>query len=62
MANKKLLVLGATSATGQLIVDRAQELGWNVTVYGRRTLPAHVENESIRVGESCLIAKVPACH
>ncbi|KAK8017679.1 hypothetical protein PG993_014005 [Apiospora rasikravindrae] len=48
MAIGKLLVLGATSPTGKLIVKRAQELGWKVTVYGRRTLPEHAEDSSIK--------------
>ncbi|KAI6080628.1 NmrA family protein [Hypoxylon rubiginosum] len=47
----KLLVFGATSATGQLIVRRALELGWQVTVCGRRTLPEHSANADIKTVE-----------
>ncbi|RYP10387.1 hypothetical protein DL764_000721 [Monosporascus ibericus] len=50
----KLLVLGATSPTGQIIVKRALELGWKTTVYGRRTLPEHAENEDIQTFEGPL--------
>ncbi|XXH04742.1 hypothetical protein Hte_011164 [Hypoxylon texense] len=50
----KLLIFGATSATGQVIVERALELGWKVTVYGRRTLPEHAANENIKTVEGAL--------
>ena len=49
MAFGKLLVIGATSPTGQLIVKRGIELGWKVTVLGRRTLPEHASNPAIEV-------------
>jgi hypothetical protein len=54
MAIGKLLVFGATSPLGQLIVQRGLELGWKVTVYGRRTLPQHSENQEIRTFEGAL--------
>ncbi|KAI1454026.1 NmrA family protein [Annulohypoxylon moriforme] len=54
MANGKLLVLGATGETGQVVVKRAVELGWRVTVYGRRTLPEHAENPDIKSVEGAL--------
>ncbi|KAI0162174.1 NmrA family protein [Xylariaceae sp. FL1272] len=54
MANGQLLVLGATSSTGKIIVSRALELGWRVTVYGRRTLPEHEENADIKTVEGQL--------
>ncbi|KAI9147248.1 Flavin reductase (NADPH) [Paramyrothecium foliicola] len=47
MYPRKLLVLGGTGATGTLIVERALERGWSVTVYGRRTLPEHASNEGV---------------
>ncbi|KAI1777842.1 NmrA family protein [Hypoxylon cercidicola] len=50
----KLLVFGATSPTGQVIVQRALELGWVVTVYGRRTLPEHAVNANIKTVEGPL--------
>lgn len=49
MPGSKLLILGATGPTGQAIVQRAIELGWQVTVYGRRTIPEHKENANIKV-------------
>ncbi|KAI3317346.1 NmrA family protein [Xylariaceae sp. AK1471] len=54
MANGQLLVLGATSETGKLIVSRALELGWRVTVYSRRTLPEHDQNPDIKTIEGAL--------
>ncbi|XDG01038.1 hypothetical protein ABKA04_000653 [Annulohypoxylon sp. FPYF3050] len=54
MANGKLLVLGATGETGKVLVKRALELGWRVTVYGRRTLPEHAENPDIKSVEGAL--------
>ncbi|KAI0389235.1 NmrA family protein [Xylariaceae sp. FL0594] len=48
MPKGNLLVLGATSATGKLIVDRALGQGWKVTIYGRRTLPEHEANPDIK--------------
>ncbi|KAI1213749.1 NmrA family protein [Annulohypoxylon truncatum] len=54
MANGKLLVLGATGETGQVVVKRALELGWRVTIYGRRTLPEHAENPDIQSVEGAL--------
>ncbi|KAK9775108.1 putative NmrA family protein [Seiridium cardinale] len=54
MAGGKLLVLGATSPTGQLVVKRALELEWQVTVYGRRTLPEHAANTQIKTIEGAL--------
>lgn len=55
MAIGQLLVIGATSPTGQIIVKRGIELGWKVTVLGRRTLPEHASNPDIRVstGDLC---------
>ncbi|KAI0882020.1 NmrA family protein [Annulohypoxylon maeteangense] len=54
MANGKLLVLGATGETGQVLVKRALELGWRVTIYGRRTLPEHAQNADIKSVEGTL--------
>ncbi|RYP57852.1 hypothetical protein DL770_010565 [Monosporascus sp. CRB-9-2] len=54
MAIGKLLLLGASSPTGQVIAKRAVELGWQVSVYGRRTLPEHSENASITTFEGAL--------
>ncbi|KAH6648512.1 NmrA family protein [Truncatella angustata] len=54
MAGGKLLILGATSTTGQLIVARALELGWQVTTYGRRTLPEHTGNVNVKTIEGAL--------
>ncbi|KAI2625644.1 NmrA family protein [Hypoxylon sp. NC1633] len=54
MGNRKLLVLGATSPTGQIIVERALERGWRVTVCGRRTLQEHAENADIKTVEGPL--------
>ncbi|KAK6832900.1 hypothetical protein PG987_007594 [Apiospora arundinis] len=48
MSIGKLLVLGASGPTEKLIVKRALELGWSVTVYGRRTLPEHAGNADVR--------------
>ncbi|KAF7534346.1 hypothetical protein G7054_g6310 [Neopestalotiopsis clavispora] len=48
MAPGKLLVLGASSPTGQLVVKRALEEDWQVTTYGRRTLPDHAVNTDIK--------------
>ncbi|KAI1380649.1 NmrA family protein [Hypoxylon crocopeplum] len=50
----KLLVFGATSPTGKVIVNRALELGWKVTVCGRRTLQEHAENADIKTVEGPL--------
>jgi NAD(P)-dependent dehydrogenase (short-subunit alcohol dehydrogenase family) len=49
MAPGKLLVMGASSPTGQLIVKRALEEDWQVTTYGRRTTPDHEANADIKV-------------
>ncbi|KAK8857218.1 NmrA family protein [Apiospora arundinis] len=48
MSIGKLLVLGASSPTGKLILKRALEFGWSVTVYGRGTLPEHAGNADVR--------------
>ncbi|KAG8160652.1 hypothetical protein KVR01_008916 [Diaporthe batatas] len=49
MAVGKLLVIGATSSTGQLIVKRGIEPGWIASVLGRRTLPEQASNAAIQV-------------
>ncbi|KAI2470351.1 NmrA family protein [Annulohypoxylon bovei var. microspora] len=54
MANGKLLILGATGETGKVVVKRAIELGWHITVYGRRTLPEHADNPDIKTVEGNL--------
>ncbi|KAH7310921.1 hypothetical protein B0I35DRAFT_439896 [Stachybotrys elegans] len=54
MAPLKLLVLGATGPTGKLVVQRAVEFGWIVTVYGRRTLPEHAADQNIKALEGAL--------
>ncbi|CAJ2500439.1 Uu.00g032920.m01.CDS01 [Anthostomella pinea] len=50
----KLLVFGATGATGRIIVERAPELGWKVTVCGKRTLQEQAKNEAITTVEGPL--------
>ncbi|KAH6645357.1 hypothetical protein BKA67DRAFT_696438 [Truncatella angustata] len=54
MDGRKLLVLGATSPTGQLVVERALELKWQATVCRRRTLPEHAANAQIKTIEGAL--------
>jgi NAD(P)-dependent dehydrogenase (short-subunit alcohol dehydrogenase family) len=46
---KSILIFGASSLTGQLIVEEALTNNWNVKIYGRRTLPKHAENPAITV-------------
>ncbi|KAI0180412.1 NmrA family protein [Hypoxylon sp. FL1284] len=50
----KVVIFGATSPTGQAVVQRALELGWKVTVHGRRKLPEHAANADITTFESPL--------
>ncbi|KAL4789309.1 NAD(P)-binding protein [Aspergillus venezuelensis] len=51
---KTVLIFGASSPTGQLIVDEALSKKWNVKIYGRRTLPKHAENPAITTLEGTL--------
>ncbi|KAJ5363609.1 NAD(P)-binding protein [Penicillium cataractarum] len=51
---KSLLVFGASSPTGQHIVEEALNNGWEVTIYGRRTLQKHSENSQITTLEGTL--------
>ncbi|KAL4862976.1 hypothetical protein BDV12DRAFT_34806 [Aspergillus spectabilis] len=51
---KTILILGASSPTGQLIVEEALSNKWNVKIYGRRTLPKHAENPLITTAEGTL--------
>ncbi|KAL3451496.1 NAD(P)-binding protein [Aspergillus insuetus] len=51
---KSILIFGASSPTGQLIVDEVISNKWNVKIYGRRTLPKHAENPSITTAEGTL--------
>ncbi|RDW86615.1 NAD(P)-dependent oxidoreductase [Aspergillus mulundensis] len=52
--NKSILIFGASSPTGQLTVQEALRNNWTVKVYGRRTLPQHVEDPSITTVEGPL--------
>ncbi|ETS79657.1 hypothetical protein PFICI_09510 [Pestalotiopsis fici W106-1] len=61
MARGRLLVLGATGATGQLVVQQALEKGWQVTTYGRRTLPEHANNADITTFEGALDDEPSLC-
>lgn len=56
MEAKRLLVLGSTSPTGRLVVQRAIQAGWQVTLYGRRTLEEHTTNPNIQV-EICIVLR-----
>ncbi|KAL2837603.1 NAD(P)-binding protein [Aspergillus pseudodeflectus] len=51
---KSILIFGASSPTGQLIVEEALSNNWNVKIYGRRTLPKHAENPAITTVEGTL--------
>ncbi|KAJ6020570.1 NAD(P)-binding protein [Penicillium herquei] len=51
---KSLLVFGASRPTGQHIVEEALNNGWEITIYGRRTLPKHSGNSKITALEGTL--------
>ncbi|KAL6233053.1 hypothetical protein BDW75DRAFT_246814 [Aspergillus navahoensis] len=51
---KSILIFGASSPTGQLIVDEALKKNWKVKIYGRRTLAQHAENPSITAVQGSL--------
>ncbi|KAL4899186.1 hypothetical protein BDW74DRAFT_171653 [Aspergillus multicolor] len=51
---KSILILGASSPTGRLIVEEALTHNWNVKVYGRRILPQHAENPLMTTIEGTL--------
>ncbi|KAL2813012.1 NAD(P)-binding protein [Aspergillus granulosus] len=57
---KSILVFGASSPTGQLIVEEALRNSWKVKIYGRRTLAQHASNPAITISEGTLddIAKL----
>ncbi|KAL4880646.1 NAD(P)-binding protein [Aspergillus karnatakaensis] len=51
---KSILIFGASSPTGQLIVQEALNNNWSIKIYGRRTLPKHAENPLITTSEGAL--------
>ncbi|KAJ0419799.1 NAD(P)-binding protein [Aspergillus carlsbadensis] len=51
---ESILIFGASSPTGRLIVQEALSKNWDVKIYGRRTLPEHAENRSITTVEGSL--------